>query len=425
MKKYRFIALFMLLLTGGIIWKLLENTRGIPMEPESKSTKYVADRSVDPSQKSPIPPSELRSDNREVWRRFEISVDKRVLDKAIETGDPSQWRPILGQARHFNVPREKGIALLLNYLDHPDLQLRLAVAEYLFELGSRVSGPVLIELLKSGADRVNVGVDTLATSARILHQYRYPVDADLIFSAYQATHDVVLLKYAQLLGSELAKPETKKRLLANGTFQSAMMMAGIMKLHDSESMAIYRFILEKSNRAEDREAASAALYRSTNDPIYFDYLIGVAEEKVGLRPRTEKTGGNTGRNSFMVLQQTVNPQSTQVLRNIEEHARKTGKSVEAGYALLGLFYFHKDYAYVDNLILDQFAGKRSEGILISSIWELAAARRTPAIEEAAKTYNLEAYEREFIRKAGRPVESWIFQYIPSEIPSYVRPSLTD
>jgi len=150
MKKYRFIALFMLLIAGGIILKLRYNTSGTLAGPESKSTGNVAGKSVNPSQESEITPAVVRPENREMWRRFEISLDKQALDKAITTGDPGQWRPILGQARHFNIPREKGIALLLKYLDHSDLQVRIAAAEYLFQLGSRASGPVLVFHQRSG-----------------------------------------------------------------------------------------------------------------------------------------------------------------------------------------------------------------------------------------------------------------------------------
>jgi len=105
-------------------------------------------------------------------------------------------------------------------------------------------------------------------------------------------------------------------------------------------------------------------------------------------------------------------------------ARMTKRGLEAEKALIGLFYFHHDYTYVDSRIMAQFTGTiPKDGLLIGSIWNLAAARHTPEIEAAAKAYNREAYEREFIRKEGRPVESWIFQSIPPYIPADVRPPL--
>ncbi len=362
------------------------------------------------------------SDITDIWHRFEIALDKRKLDAAVATGDEAKWRPIMGEARHFNVPREKGIALLRQYLDYPDAQVRAAAAAYLFELGSREGGPVLVALLKDAAAGKPAAVD-LALIAGVLHQYRYPVDADIIYAAYQKSPSSSLLMYVQLLGSPLAIPESEQRLKKLGMLDGALMMAGLMRLNDPESMAIYEANFKSSN-ATRREQASWALYRVTGDQKYLDYLVEVAEEKVRLRPRSDKSGADAGPVAFMALQQSVVPQATEALRRIEAKARTTGLSVEASRALLGLFYFHHDYEYVDRLIMAQFTGTLpKDGLLIGSIWDLAAARRTPEIEAAAKAYNREAYEREFIRKEGRPVESWIFQYIAPYIPADVRPPL--
>ncbi len=277
----------------------------------------------------------------EMWRRFEIIVNKQELDDALATGDPGKWRPIMGQARHFNVSREKGIELLRQYLDHADAQVRTAAAEFLFQLGSREGGPVLINLLKEAAEGKSVGSD-LAMIAGLLHQYRYPVDADLIYAAYLKNQNSRLLMYAQLLSSPLALPETKQRLLANGTFQSCVQMAGLMRLNDPRSLEAYAKIL-KSHRAVDREEANWALYAATNDPQYLDYLIAVAEETVGLRSRTDRTDGNTGNVAIMALSQALVPKAKEALERIEAKARTTGMSVEASRALLGLYYFHHDY----------------------------------------------------------------------------------
>lgn len=357
----------------------------------------------------------------EMWRRFEIEIDKRALDAAIATGDPYKWQPILGQVRHFNIPREKSIALLLRYLDHRDPLVRAMVAQYLFMLGSRAGGPVLVAFLKDAAAGGSVGVD-LVNAAVVLHQYRYPVDANLIYAAYQKTAQAGLLMYAQLLGSELAIPETRQRLKSHGVMSGGLTPAGIMRLNDPDSMAIYEATFG-SDAAWKREKAAAALFRVTGEARYLDYLIAVAEAAVGLRPRNDYLDANSfnGADAIKVLQQTVLPQSTDALRRIEVAARKNRHGVEADRALAGLFYFHQDYDYVDSLIMAQFTGKLPEGLLIGSIWDMASARGKPEIEAAAKAYNPEAYEREFLRKAGRPVESWIFQYLPPEIPSYVRP----
>lgn len=355
----------------------------------------------------------------ETWRLFEISLDKPALDRAVATGDANKWRPIMGQARHFNVRRENGIALLLTYLDHRNAQVRAAAAQYLFEIGSRAGGPVLIRLLEDIAGGERHDVDPV-NAAAVLHQYRYPVDGDLIYRTYQKTGSTRLLMYAQLLGSLQSIPEAKSRLRSHGLNDGALMGAGIMRLNDLESIELYNINFKSSDLLR-REYAAAAIYRATGNSEYLDYLIAIAEAKVGLRARAGIS--NDAAEAFRVLQQIVVPETTEALLRIEAAARKNRHEVEANLALLGLYYFHHAYDYVDTVILAQFAGKLPEGLLIGSIWELAAARGTPEIRAAAKAYNQEAYDREFLRKAGRPVESWVFQYIWPEIPSYVRPAL--
>ena len=106
-----------------------------------------------------------------------------------------------------------------------------------------------------------------------------------------------------------------------------------------------------------------------------------------------------------------------------ESPEKSQRAFEGITAKIGRLPLNDDY--IDGLIMAQFTSKLPEGLMIGSIWELAAARRTPEIEAAANAYNREAYERKFLRKSGRPVENWIFNYIPPEILSYVRPPLNN
>lgn len=400
--------------------------------PEKKSDRTSPPQSKQPDAREktssqPVVPAANSADVdlTELWRRFEIEIDKRALDAAIATGDPYKWQPLLSQLRHFNIPREKSIALLLPYLNHHDPYVRMMAAQHLFSLGSRAGGPVLIAFLREAAAGVSTGVD-LVNAAVVLHQYRYPVAADLIYAAYQKTSNVGLLMYAQLLGSELAIPETRQRLKSHGVLGGGLTMAGFMRLNDPDSMKIYEATFG-SEEAWKREKAAATLYRVTGEKRYLDYLIGVAEAAVGLRPRDAYLDSNSfnGTDAMICLQQATVPQATDALRRIEAAARKNRHGVEANRALVGLYYFHRDYDYVDTLIMAQFTANLPEGMLIGSIWDLAAARRTPEIEAAAKAYNREAYEREFLRKAGRPVESWVFTYMPSDIPWYIRPPLKE
>ncbi len=420
MKTRVVVFLAALLLVVFVVWL---NWQDGTQEPGAVSKKVPTDSNGRASNRPEASPAatSTKTELVEMWRRFEIDFNKSALDSAVATGDPYKWRPLMMQALHYNLPREKGIALLQTYLSHPDAQVRAAAAQYLFKLGSRAGGPVLVAFLNDAAGGRRVDVD-LVNGAAVLHQYRYPIDADLVYAAYQKNRSSRLLMYAQLLGSELAIPETRARLKSHGFMDGGIMMAGIMRLNDPDSLAIYELNF-KSDNAERREAAAAALYRVTGKAEYLDYLIAIAEAKVDLRPRSGST--IDGSQAIRVLQQLVVPETTQALMRIESAARKNRHEVEANRALLGLYYFHRAYDYVDSLIIAQFTGKLPEGLLIGSIWDLARARGKPEIEAAAKAYNREAYEREFLRKAGRPVESWIFQYIPSEIPSYVRPPLKE
>lgn len=419
------IGAAVLVLTGVLLWLIWPEVNGVRTSSVQSKQLHAGAKLTDKLSASVSVLESPVADLAEMWRRFEIEIDKRALDDAIATGDPLKWQPLLIQALNFNIPREKSIALLLPYLGHRDPQVRAMAAQHLFALGSRAGGPVLVAFLREAAAGMSTGVD-LVNAATVLRQYRYPIDANLLYEAYKKTANVGLLKSAQLLGSELAIPETRERLRSHGIMEGGLTMAGFMRVNDPESMKIYEEIFD-SKSAWKREKAAAALYRVTGEARYLDYLIAVAESAVGLRPRGEYLDSNSfnGRDAIMVLQQTVLPQTTAALRRIEAAARKNRSEVEADRTLIGLFYFHRDYEYVDSLVMAQFTGKLSDGLLIGSIWDLAAARRTPEIEVAAKAYNQEAYEREFLRKAGRPMESWVVKYIPSDIPWYVLPPLKE
>jgi len=314
--KARFkIFAVVLVLIGAAIWMKWpqRSSKGLSVPPASPKATMEAKAPNPPAPTTNATPSS--SALAEMWRRFEISVSKRALNDAVESGDPRRWRPIMGQARHFNLPREKGIALLLPYLAHPNSQVREAAAQYLFELGSRQGGPVLIAFLKDAADGKRVDAD-LVNAAAVLHQYRYHVEGDLIYAAHQKNPNSRLLMYAQLLGSQEAIPETQRRLQSLGIMDGALQMAGLMGLKDPKSMAVYQRYA-KSERTEDREFANAALYRVTGDRQYLDYLITVAEEVVGLKPRSDKLGGFAGSEAFLTLQHTRLPEATAALRRLE------------------------------------------------------------------------------------------------------------
>ena len=364
-----------------------------------------------------------REEIAETKRLHEHVLDRSALDKAILTGDPYKWMPVLAEALHFNVTRENGIAWLRGYLSHADNDVRANSAAFLFELGSRDGGPVLVRLFEDIAAGVTVSTSA-ERMADALYRYRYPIDPDLVFIAYEKQRTPALLMYAQILGSRLAIEPTKRALLKSVPYGRGVLMAGMMRLKDEESIGAYLKIQQADMRPEAQADVNWALYRATEDDKYLNHLIAVAEESVGLRPPTGISNAHATEVAMMALQQSVSPRTTEALRRIDARAREQNLNIAESAALIGLYYFHRDYDYIDRLLLEQFGDKRP-GDGMSRQWELAAARRTPDIEAAARSSNPEAYAREFILKEGRPVETWVFGSISLYIPTDVRPPLKE
>lgn len=402
------------LCVGLFVWR--RDAAGGAMGRSTTSESSVRTDADEAGREDRVPSARYGSD------RLIRDVPRTRIRSAIESADPSVWSPELSELKNPYVDRIEAIGFLKELLDHEDLQVRIAAAQYLFELGSDSGGPVLRELLEH-TDRLGAfGVDPSGV-VLVLFQYRYDLDGDDVYDIYASQGDARLLMYAQLMGSEKARAPSRERLLRNGAFQSSAMLAGMMGISDDEALHVYNTVFAKSSRPGDRAQAAWALYMVGGDESYLESLIHIVEMAVGLRERTADYDLDASRTALTALQQTVVPISTTALRRINEAARESGDSLIADGSLSGLFYLHQDYEYVDARILKEFerveAGKGTGRVT----WEIAAERRTSEMVDAAKRANPEAYFREFVLKQGRPVESWVFQYLSHTIPYRVRPPI--
>lgn len=350
-----------------------------------------------------------------VLSQHSYSIPEARILVALKTGSPGIWSPLLYDLLNVNYERKSVIQFLQSYLNSNDPLVRVACARILLQLGSRSGIPVLEAELTNAYEGMHVSSEVLVSCATTLYFAGVKLDGDRLYKLCKKNGDPMLKELSQLLLSEMAAEEARANLLKFGPNNEAMMIAGLMKLDDAGSIAFLQKFLSDGSPPLTLEHANWALYRATGERHYLLHLVKVAEEVLGIRPKTTEYAARSGEVAFQAVRMCVTAETTASLRSIEAFARSKGDSTLSGRAIAALLYFHRDYSYVDARLMDVFS-RRQKPSGYTSLFELAAARSTPEVVEAARAYNREEFERAFILRSNRPIETWIYSYIDSRVP---------
>lgn len=331
----------------------------------------------------------------------------KLLESAVKSGDRKQWGPLLLRLLNPSYPRTEAISLLKVYLGHDDVELRIAAARYLFELGSKDGYDTLIEVLKMGGLNDAVSGLQIYSAAKILHQYGQEIPANLLVKAYSKHPTADLL---EILALEQV-PEAAQIIRSNlGKDSESTVLAGYLKIDDASSLSVFNRDLENKSPVR-RLDANWALFRATGKQQYLDYIISVAKEGVGVLPKSSATGEWTKENALKYLALSRTPESTAALEEIVEFSAKSGDASSFNEALGSLFYIHNDFDFIDKKISQQI--DRGYSPLGGDIWKIASSRDNPTFSEAIRTKNSQIYDLYFSKLNGRPVEGWIFNSVPN------------
>lgn len=345
-------------------------------------------------------------------------ISKSEVDRDLASKDPHVRARALGDLLNTRFKRAEVIAMLRNYLDYPEPEIRFQAARLLFILGSDAGRDVMVSMLQAGARGESIPEHMVAGAAQILHQYRQPFDSQLLVDAYAKTKFSLLKSIMVLEQLPEAKNMVADALGKNTYLESNAIYAGILRMDDAATLTKLRLMLDLT-RPNNRLTAHWALSQITGSEADLDYVIELAKQRAGLLPKTPAYDQSLGLDAVRLLSNTVSPHATNALKEISEHAVETGDNMVFDMALASLYYVQKDYAYVDQKIVELMNADKNKPDF-STVWKIAAERRTPQLELLAIERNPGAYKQHFILEEGRPVEYWIYQYL-SNIPADVLP----
>lgn len=331
------------------------------------------------------------------------------LRQALKSGDPLVWEPAIRELASLKYNREQGIRELIGLLDHGNWDVKVRASQLLLELGSAVGRGILNGALVAAARGEDVPWAAIVTAATTLQQYRQPIDGDALWAAYQRRKAPELLEIATMQQlpqvRELVEQMRRNRELGYDTEY----LAAYLGMKDSESIVSFQRLLTAYPKAE--LLGHWGLFRATSEPQHLEYVIATARQALGMDPLAGRSAptSDVKHLAFDFLEVTLDTRATQALRDIADYTahRSNGGSMDFGRAFGALFYLHKDYSFVDERVL-AFLNRSytGPGVDRGLMMQIAATRRTPEMEAAAKVFNPAAYEYAFVQLHERPVESW-------------------
>lgn len=316
---------------------------------------------------------------------------------------------MLGQLLNQHYRRDAAIAALVPLLDYPDVEVKRMAASELLELGSYAGVPMLQALLHVAATG-ELSAEFAEYSADTLHRYRQTIDPNDLYQAYTRFKTPGLIEVATMQQvPEMRDVVLKWRANKQGDYDMDW-MAAYLGMKDPEAIERYQGLLV-ANDPRAQLLAHWALYRALGRQVDLDFLVFTARQFAGIEPLAEANQFVAGARTrvFDLLAITIEPQVTKALEEIVDHVAKspTGNSVDFMAAFGALFYLHKDFTFVDRRVLEFLNGQYpGQGVDRTLMFNLAAYRRTPEIDAAARAFNALAYDYALTRVEGRPIESW-------------------
>ncbi|MGH7957176.1 MAG: hypothetical protein ACREH8_09200 [Opitutaceae bacterium] len=391
----------------------------MPAKVETAPVPVVAPASA-ASQPVP-PPATPKAAARERGWPVDANVRARI-DRALASGDLLEWMPALSDVMSPIYQRGEVIALLTDILKYPNWEVRARAADLLLQLGSYAGVPVLKALLREAAGGAALTELAVATAATRLHLYRQPIDHQALMQAYQRYKMSELLNVAVMQQVPELAALARERWAGNLQGYEATRIAAFAGLKDRDAIEHYRWGLTAEPRIQ--LISQWALFQATGDETYLDQVIAAARQTAGIDPKTESSWRLMKGEAFDLLKISMVPKARLALQEISDLARtKTGDEDAFARSFTALFYLHRDYAFVDQRLMQFFRGEfQGSGIDRGLMMRIAADRRTPELEAAARQFNSGAYDREFIQERNRPVEQWVNL---SNVPVSVAPPLSE
>ena len=318
---------------------------------------------------------------------------------------------LLGELRDPRYPRLEAIRVIEPYLNDPDLTVRLQAAELLYQLGSPAAHDFLLALLREAASNTTIPVDSGIQAAGILNRYREQIPADVLIgfqlrSGYPGVTGIMAMQGDPRFAPYVLSAVRTEAIAGN------LFDLGLLASPEGQPLALD--IYEHTGNETTKVAAAWALFRLTGERSPLDYVLGVADHLVTDRNGIQGVAPGAAQYAFREIAVTKDEAAVTFLHRA---ALESNFGEIRSAAVASLFYVHQDFEFVDDYISRYFVGPTAaENVDGELCRRIAAARAVPAITALAQRQNPDAYYREFVQLAGRPVESWIWNYL-SHVPS--------
>jgi hypothetical protein len=332
---------------------------------------------------------------------------------AIATLNDEIWMPEMSHVANPKYRRSEVLVLLRDIIRiSKSWDVRIIAATYLVELGATDGPATLINLLGQAMAVETFDQHYAVYAVDTLTRYGYQVPPDIMAGLVARYHSDEMNRYAALQGA----PEIAALLKGWGSARNTNWfrdteLAVFLGLNDADSLA--RFTAGATNPlAMFRLTNVWGLYQATGEKKYLDILIASAENQVGAGPTGEKQVERTAGVGLTALMVTVEPESTKALEEIVNYLAVRPDLGDGTFArsLESLYYYHHDFAFVDQKVADYFSNPNAQpgvtGISGEAVWHIAAAEQKPEIADKAYALSRDLYEQYFLKGAQLPVESW-------------------
>lgn len=337
-----------------------------------------------------------------------FGVEKILRDEK----DAEARKAALGELLSHRFDRDDAIRVLELALKDSDVGVRVRAAELLYTLGSAAGKQVLLDAMQAAWDAQSASTRSAAVSAAsVLTRFRETIPVDLLYQLYERFPHPGLLTTMAMQGNPryfgFLAEALERESIAGNVFNLGVLGA-------PEGHAIAKRIFDSAPDDRTKVAAAWAMFRTGGDRAALDFIleraaVGATKPKPADLSMTAADAISDARRAVCITQDAA-------ARDFLRQAVSVANGSVRNSSLASLFYVQRDYEFVDATIQKFFSNPAAyPGLDHNMVWRMAAARGSPAIEQAAQAQSPDFHDRYFVRLKGRPVEGWIWSYL-SEIP---------
>ncbi|HEY4301745.1 MAG TPA: HEAT repeat domain-containing protein [Candidatus Didemnitutus sp.] len=322
-----------------------------------------------------------------------------VIAIALATKDVKKWAPALAELRNPKVKTQEALEILEDLLKSDDWQVRIRAAHILSERGSAAGVNTLQEAMRAAVGDTEIPTEAVLEAGETLNRRGTQIDPTALQSLYEKRNASEFLSIAAQQGDDWVSAYVQtERSNPTISVKTRELAAAEVGMSDPASIASFQNLTGSSD-PDLKAIGNWALFQAAGDKSNLQAVEASAENFLHLNGPESATGS---RIALGLLSLTDDPAA---IAEMEKVADFTAKNVGGAYgfdsALLSLYSVGNDNQFIDDRIKQYLnGGYLAPGASSGLIWEIAASRNDPEIDQLAKAHNSESYELYFVRREG-------------------------